>query len=456
MDEYKKKIINTELRTGLGKSDNKEADLSVPTVGNIRATIENYLSILSAKKLWAKAPIIQMPYKNEQKIFDKIWNDQNLQYKLMFVIEQLVSKNGKVYVVVQPDSNGVPIVRMAESGLHTEIGNKLVDVTIFTRITAGSRLYIVSERYKGGNITTKVTTDKEVDGKTETVDVSLDEFNKEADQNTKATGTYEGTMPVILLENINSYDGYGLSDTWNLDDQFALVQKLWDRIFWELDTNMNRIYVDTSVGKGTSGRGEAAYNHWVGKGVVVETPGISIGSEGRFNLVTSNLDINSLLTPFFKVFDWIFESAGFKRNSDDKGTVQQNDLEIQQVRDSEITTFKLKESTRQIFLCQIINKMFEIMGKPLKFNPTIEIQFMSVKNETAVIENMKAQLESNLISHVDAIAKINNISQADAKTKFKEIQDEIETFTPEVDETETTDTTDTSEEGETNETSETK
>ncbi len=194
--------------------------------------------------------------------------------------------------------------------------------------------------------------------------------------------------------------------------------------------------------------GANAYNDLVGKGLIVEKPGISSNGERRTEIVASSLDISSILTPFFKAYDWLLESAGFKRNSDDKGSVQQNDLEIQQVRDSEITTFKLKESTRQIFLTQIIKKMFEILGKPLKVNPIIEIQYMSVKNETAIIENMKSQLEMGVISHVDAIAKINNISKENAKTQLKEIQAEQEVLTPEVDETGTTDNT---KEGENNE-----
>ncbi len=449
--DYLKKVSEQEVKDTPSTNVSNDAT-SIPKIGNIRNMITNYLSILSAKKLWAKEPIIEMGNKQiQQKGFNRIWKDQNLQYKVLFVAEQLASKNGRVYVVVQPDSNGVPIVRIAESGIHTEIGNKLVDVTIFTRITAGSRLYIVSEKYKGGTIFTKVTTDKEVDGKIETVDVDLDEFNKAADQNVKEIGSYEGLMPVVLLENINSYEGYGLSDTWNLEEQFLLIEKLWDRIFWELDTNMNRILVDTSVGKGTAGRGQAAYNHWVGKGIILETPGIALGGEGRFNLVTSNLDIDSLLRPFFKAFDWLFESAGYKRNSDDKGSVQQNDLEIQQVRDSEITTFKMKESTRQIFLTDIIKRILNVLNLNAKTDPKVEIQFMSVKNETTIIENMKAQLEMNLITHADAIAKINNISQSNAKLKYSEVKSEVKKDMEELPQPEI----ENKEEGETNETPET-
>lgn len=422
--EYKNKILNTDLEKKSTSIEPKPADLSIPVQGNLRAMIENNFSILSAKKLWAKAPIIGLELKKNQKTFEKLWNEQNLQYKMLFVMEQLASKNGKVYAVIE-NNGGTPIVRIAENGIHTEVGNKLIDVTVFTKISTGARNFIISQHFNGGNIKTSITEDGvDKDGNPEQRDVTIGNFNKDTGMNLEGTSSYEGSMPVILLENINSFEGYGLPDTYNLDEQIDLLQELYDRIRWELATNMSRIYVDDSVARGVSGRADAAYNALVGKGIVVENPGISSKGESRFNYVASNLDIDSLLRPFFKVFDWIFESAGFKRNSDDKGSVQQNDLEIQQVRDSEITNFKMKESTRQIFLTSIIKKMFEMMGNPLKKDPVVEIQYMSVKNETAIIENMKSKLEMGLISTVDAIAKTDNISKENAIKKLKEIDAE--------------------------------
>ncbi len=430
--EYLKSIAGKELPVGttsMSTTDKVNADITLPQYGDIRNTIENYLSILSAKKLWAKEPIIQMSNKQtEQKTFDKIWKEQNILDKIMFVAEQEASKNGKVYVVIQKDTAGrPPIVRLATSGIHTEVGNQLVDVTVFTRITAGSRLYTIAQRFFGGKINTKITTEEEGDnGKVEQVDIDVNTFNETSGQNIVETESYTGSMPVVLLENINSFDGNGHSDLWNQEENLRLVQKLWDRIFWELDTNMTRIFTDKSVGSGTTGQARATYNALVGKGIVVENPGITVGGEGRWNITTSNLDINTHMNAFFKALDFLMETAGFKRNSDDKGSVQQNDLEIQQVRDSEITSFKMKERTRQTFLTSIIKKIFEALGTPVKNDPSIEIQYMSVKNETAIIDNMEKQINNALITRVDAIAKINNISQDEAKDKYKEIKAEQE------------------------------
>ncbi len=429
-EAYKQKIASREMK----EQDNSNIIPSAntnntpKTYGNVRLQLENYISLLSAKKLWAKEPIIQIIPKTEQKTFDNIWNNQNIQDKILFVTEQLASKNGRVYVVVKPDGEGGVYLQIAESGIHTERANQLYDVTIFTRVTAGSRLYTIAEYYKGGIVNTTITTEQDVDGKTQDVDVDIDEFNNEHNEDYTKTFAYTGSMPVILLENTSNYNGYGFPDLYNQDGNIELAQKLWDRIHWELSTNKNRIIVNATTDSGTGGqyRKTNAYETMVNDEIIVENNGLTLGDESRYTLQMSNLDVNSLMKPFFKQVDYIFEQAGYKRNSDDKGSVQQNDLEIQQVRDSEITSFTRKERTRQYFLTQIIKKMFETMGKPLKTEPIVEIKYMSVKNEVTIIDNVDKLLKNGLITKVDAIAKIDNISQVAAKKKYNEIKAEAQ------------------------------
>ncbi len=428
-DKYIKRITEIELKDKVSTIDTKPSfDFTIPQYGDLRATIEQNLSMLSAKKLWAKEPIIEMSnQQTEQKTFNKLWKSQNIQDKILFVMEQLFSKNWKVYVIVEADENGIPILRISESSIHTEVGNKLIDATVFTQILRGSINYVVAERFNNGSITRSIqgetTNDK---GEIETTDIKVDDFNNDTGMTLKAIEEYQGAIPVILLENLNSFDGNGFKDMHNLDLTLELLQKYCNRIHWELDVNMTRIMVNQDVGSGTNGNASAAYNEVVGKGIVVETPGIMSTGTDRFNIIASNLDMEPLMKQFFKTYDFLLEQAGFKRNSDDKGSVQQNDLEIQQVRDSEITTFKLKERTRQTFLINIIKKMFEVLGQPVKNDPKVEIQYMSVKNETAIIDNMEKLLKNQLINHVDAIAKIDNISKSDATAKYNLIKKEQE------------------------------
>ncbi len=431
----KEKIIK-QVSQSIPTEDIKKAkqtpfEKDVLAYGDIRVSTIDWLSQLSAKKLWTKKPLFNISNKRIKEKWDKLFEDQNILDNILYNMETRLSKVGKVYLVVEPSIDGsLPVVRIAETGNHLKVAGKLVSANIFTTLITGQYTYNINEFYSLGKVKRSITREWLEGGKTFNRNMSSEEFRNEIGIEIKENETFNYPIPVIVVENIPTLDGNGRNDSEGLEPHFLSLQKLWNRIQWEYDANRTVILVDDSLGSSANVETtrDNAYNKMVGQGIVVEKGGISSPNESNTSLLVAQLQTEVLWKDLNKLLGYIFEVAGFKRNSDEKGTVQQNDLEIQQVRDSEITSFTRKERARQTVLKDLIKIVCAMLGFDSPRDINVDIQYMNVKNETQILENIEKELSIGIISKVDAIAKYRNTTQEDAKLILEDIkeQEEIE------------------------------
>ncbi len=427
-EQIKKQVNTQEVPTKLGSSYENDFKENTDNYGDISLTVLSWLQKLSARKLWAKRPLFSFTKKKQEKIWNKAFDKQRV-LDLLFNVERKLVQTGKCYLVVEPGFKGSdPVIAIATFGNHIKRGNVLTKANIFTTILNGEYTYNINEIYTLGNVKRSITREgADIDG---SENISIDKFRELVGISLVAEESFDYPIPVVVIENIPTESGNGEGDLDSLGTQLLSLQKIWNRIQWELDVNRTVIIVDDSQAGGgnVSSAKTAAFNKLVGKGIIVEKSGINAPGESNTSIAVANLQLDQAWKAFGNMLGMIFEICGYKRNSDDKGTVQQNDLEIQQVRDSEITAFTMKERTRQNALLDLIVIFFAVGQNTLLDleDVSVDIQYMSVKNETQMLDNLEKAMNLNLISQVDAIAQFRNITTKDAEQVVEEIKKEKE------------------------------
>ncbi len=421
------KVNIAEDITPLTKAYKNSFENDTQNYGSMSGSVLSWLQKLSARKLWAKRPLFSLSNKRQEKVWNKQFDNQRV-LDILFNMERKLVSEGKCYLVVEPGLNNIPVIRIATTGNHIKYAGKLVKANIFTTILNGEYTYNINELYTIGNVKRSITREGvDIDGAEK---VSIDRFRSEVGIKLKENETFTYEIPVVVVENIPTESGNGEGDLDSLGPQLISLQKIWNRIQWELDVNRTFIFTnDTSFGGASvSAASEAAYNKMVQQNIVVEKSGINAPGESNTTLSVAQLQLDQTWKAFGNTLGMIFEICGYKRNSDDKGTVQQNDLEIQQVRDSEITTFTMKERTRQTALKELINIYFSVAQDNEKemSDVSVDIQYMNVKNETAMLDNLEKAINLKLISQVDAVAQYRNVTTKDAIKLIDEIKTETE------------------------------
>ncbi len=414
LKNIKQNVNNTDY-TKLGSSFNNDLESDTLDYGDMYSVVEHWLSTLSARKLWAKTPIFGFKQDRQKKFWNKLFEDQQVLDNILYIMEQQLVKNGKCYLVVEPSIDNIPVIRMATYGNHFKFGNTVTRANIFTTIANGEYTYNINELYTIGAVKRSITkSGKDIDG---TQNISINNFNKEVGATLLEDETFDYPIPVVVVENSPTLDGNGMCDLEGLTPYIISLQKTWNRIQWELDYNRSTILMnDTNASGGSiSSLKDSAVNKYKQQNIIVEKSGGNPLGESNTSILVAQLQIDGLSKYFRQTLSQIFEVAGYKRSSDDKGSVQQNDLEIQQVRDSEITSFTRKERSRQNMLKQLITKTFQVAGYSVPSEISIDIQYMNVKNETSMLDNLQKAIDMRLISQVDATAQYRNVTIEEAQ-----------------------------------------
>ncbi len=425
LKKIKETVNNTDV-VKLNKSFQNDLESETLDYGDMYSLVEHWLSILSARKLWAKTPLFGFSQDRQKKFWNKLFEEQQVLDRILFIMEQEVVKNGKCYLVVEPGNNNIPAIRIATHGNHFRFGNTITRANIFTTIANGEYTYNINELYTIGKVKRSITKSGEgIDG---TQNISVDKFNTEVGSTLLEDETFDYPIPVIVVENSPTLDGNGMCDLEALTPHVISLQKTWNRIQWELDYNRSVIYMDDTSSGGASIQSlkDGATNKYKQQGIIINKSGGNPLGESNSNVLIAQLQIDGLTKWFRETLSQIFEIAGYKRSSDDKGSVQQNDLEIQQVRDSEITAFTRKERSRQNMLKELITKTFQVAGYAVPSEINIDIQYMNVKNETSMLDNLQKAIDMRLISQVDATAQYRNVPIEEAQDIVDKVNKEAD------------------------------
>ncbi len=442
-EEQKQKIINESVLQGETDKGIKNLQLTPNEIsdnamqaqtdenGDIRVVIKNWLAQLSALKLWAKPPLIETSNNRLNSLIERMMEEQDILDEILFVSEKKASLEGKVYVVVEPGTD-TPVVRIAQNGYHKKVGLTITEATIFTVITEGQINYFMTEVYSSVNSETNqvvrsITTEgvNKKTGKKEQLNVPSDQWKQKTKLDIKPKETFNYDIPVIVLQNHNTIQGNGHSDTYGMESWLDTLQNISNRINFELKVNITRIFMNAAYASGDSlaAKQDIAMIKLKNQEVVVENNNMD-SEDDSTSIIPGNLQLSPLLDTWTYFGNLIFETAGYKRNTDDKGSVQQNNLEIMLVRDSEITSFSRKERTRANFLKGIILAICDV-DKNIKTRPetvVVNIQFLNIKDETIKLEQIEKRLNLGFITQVQAISESENITQKQAELMYAKIQ----------------------------------
>ena len=399
--------------------------------GEAKKFIIDWLATFSRNKLGGKSPTISGIEQNYlRQIFNRNkWNtlQRNIVWKLSTI--------GEVAGSITIDRNGVPVYMVADSiSEHTRIGGEIVKQRQITNYTIGDRPYVLDEHFFFENgVPTVVRTVEEYDAeKGQMVEVQnglklLLDFGLYFKP--KETLPVGSRLPCFHIENLPMPNGRGRSDIYGADEIIDMIQRYWNRLGWDLEVNMPRIFKQKAAGSVRSNEVAKMKEQYVGNGIIEEVQTISsiVGETGSpITIYNSQYQGGEIFKTFKSMFSMLFEKQGFARDiPSEKGTAQETDFQLQQARNSEYTSFLTKEDNLQQGFQEMLEIGLEMAGKPYK-DIAVQVNTVEVRDPLSQIELISKALEIGVMSQKDAVKDYNKIDETQAKVYMEEINKEKE------------------------------
>ena len=397
--------------------------------GDMYSYIQDWFATMSRNKLAGKSPTISG-------ITQKYLNEIILKNKLNTLLRNMtynMSVIGEIGGTITLDNNGVPIFMLADTiAEHTRIGGKIVKQRHITNYTVGTRPIMLDEHFYFDNgVATVERVVSEVNDKGEVVEVQngldlLGAFGLEL----KDKETFDtGLLPCFHIENLPTDNGRGRDDLYGAEALVIMIQRAWNRLGWDYDINLPRIYKLKQAGSIRSNDLEKTKSDYVGQGLVeeIESIGNVIGESGSpITIYQSQYQGDQIFKTMKSLFTMIFEKQGFARDiPSEKGTAQETDFQLQQARNSEYTSFITKEDNLQQGLYEMFYIGLTMAGKPTN-NLVVSINTVEVRDPMSHIELLEKAYDLGVISKKDAVKDYNKIDEAQAENKLEEIDSEKE------------------------------
>ena len=398
--------------------------------GDMRELIVDWFAQFSTNKLAGKSPTISGV---KEKILKNIIK-RNRWNTLQRVIVRKLSTDGEVAGTITLDKDKTPIFMVADSiAEYTRTGDKIVKQRHITNYTIGTRPVMLDEDFYFENgVPTVKRSIKEYDPE-KGVDIKVQDGLKLLEDfgiHLKEKETFNGDkLPCFHIENLPMPGGRGRSDTYGADALINAIQNSWNRLNWDEDVNIPKIFKYKQAGSFRSNDYSDIKNKYVGKGIIEEVETIStiVGENNSpITIYNSQYQAGEIFKVFKQKLSTLFEKQGFARDiASEKGTAQQTEFELQQARNSEYSTFLTKEDNLQQGFTEMLEIGLAMANKP-NIDISVKINVIEVRDPMVQVELMAKALEIGVMSRKEAIKDYNRIGDIEADKYMGEIDKEKE------------------------------